>query len=68
MFDIERKRIKVPEYAPIFSSVRCAICGELIMETRARVRGGKFVCIECAGDEYYLLTGAGISIAKSDEV
>jgi len=68
MFDIERKRIKVPEYAPIFSSVRCAICGELIMETRARVKGGKFACIECAGDEYYLLTGAGISIAKSDEV
>ena len=68
MFDIERRRIKVPEYAPIFSSVRCAICGELVMETRARVKDGKFVCIECAGDEYYLLTGAGISTVKSDEV
>ena len=68
MFIIEHKTINLPAYAPIFSSVRCAICGELIMETRARVKGGKFACIECAGDEYYLLTGAGISIAKSDEV
>jgi len=62
MFKIERKRIEVPEYAPIFASVRCAICGEAVMETRARVKDGKFVCIECAGDEYYVLTGAGISV------
>ena len=60
MFKIERKKVEVPEYAPIFSSVRCAICGEEIMETKARVKDGKFVCIECAGDEYYIMTGAGI--------
>jgi len=62
MFKIERLKIKVPEYAPIFNSVRCSVCGEKVMETRARVKDGKPVCISCAGDAYYVLDGKGISI------
>ena len=37
-----------PERARIFNSVRCARCGEAVMETRARVREGEVVCIPCA--------------------
>ncbi|NOZ25842.1 MAG: formylmethanofuran dehydrogenase, partial [Nitrospirae bacterium] len=29
-------------------SVRCAFCGEKVMEPKARSRDGKAVCIPCA--------------------
>lgn len=62
MFKISRLKIRVPEYANIFNSVRCSVCGEKVMETRARVKDGKPVYISCAGDAYYLLDGNGISM------
>lgn len=37
-----------PQRARIFHSLRCALCGETVMETRARVRDGETVCIPCA--------------------
>ena len=37
-----------PEYARIRRSVNCALCGERVMETRARVWEGEFCCIPCA--------------------
>ena len=64
VFDVKPMKIEVPPFAPIFASVRCSVCGENVMETRARVRGGKPICLECAGAEHYLLDGAGISIEK----
>ena len=61
MFRIKRIKITVPEYAPIFASVRCSICGEKVMETRARVKEGKAVCMGCAEGGHYVLDGRGIS-------
>jgi formylmethanofuran dehydrogenase subunit E len=61
MFRIKRMKITVPEYAPIFASVRCSICGEKVMEARARLKEGKAVCMGCAGGEHYVLDGRGIS-------
>ena len=40
-----------PSPARIRSSVRCAMCGERFMESRARVTGGKVVCISCFDKE-----------------
>ena len=37
----------LPSSARIRASVRCALCGERFMESRARVTGGKIVCISC---------------------
>ena len=65
MFRIKRLKVTVPEYAPIFASVRCSLCGENVMETRARVRDGKPVCIGCVGGEQYVLDGRGISAEGS---
>jgi formylmethanofuran dehydrogenase subunit E len=62
VFDIKRVNIEVPAYARIFRSVKCSVCGESIMEPRARVKDGKPVCIPCSGQEYYQLAGDGISI------
>jgi len=65
MFRIKRMKINLPEYAPIFASVRCSICGENVMETRARVIEGNPVCINCAKENYYVLDGRGMSIDSS---
>jgi formylmethanofuran dehydrogenase subunit E len=64
VFNVKPKKIKVPSYAPIFASVRCSVCGDNVMETRARVKDGKPICIACASAEHYLLDGSGISIEK----
>ena len=51
MFDVRRVNVKIPEKARIFQSVKCAKCGEMVAESRARVQNGGFVCIPCF-DEY----------------
>lgn len=64
LFTVQHVQIEVPAYAPIFASVRCAVCGENVMETRARVKDGQPVCIACASAEHGQLDGAGISMAS----
>ncbi|MEW6218439.1 MAG: FmdE family protein [Thermodesulfobacteriota bacterium] len=39
-----------PPPAVILPSRTCQRCGEQVMETRARVREGRIVCIPCAGE------------------
>lgn len=60
-FSISRLNIEVPAYARIFASVKCSVCGENIMEPRARMKEGKPVCLSCSDHEYYQLAGDGIS-------
>ena len=64
VFDIRRMAIEVPAYARIFASVKCCVCGENIMEPRARIKDGKPICIPCSGQEYYQLAGDGISVKR----
>jgi formylmethanofuran dehydrogenase subunit E len=62
MFRIKRVKINVPEYAPIFASVRCSICGEKVMENKARIMNGKPVCVDCGRKECHIVDGRGISM------
>ena len=62
VFSIKQVNIEVPSYARIFASVKCSVCGEDIMEPRARFKDGKAVCLPCSGQEYYQLAGDGLSI------
>jgi formylmethanofuran dehydrogenase subunit E len=62
LFSISRLKIEVPAYARIFASVKCSVCGENIMEPRARLKDGKFVCLPCSGQAYYQLTGNGMAV------
>lgn len=48
LFKIEWVELKIPAQAKIFSSVQCAYCGENVMEPRARIREGKFACMDCS--------------------
>jgi len=46
-FEIRHVKSEIPAKARIFSSVKCAKCGEMVAESRARVQNGGFVCIPC---------------------
>jgi formylmethanofuran dehydrogenase subunit E len=39
--------MELPAEAKIFASLRCAVCGEKMMEPKARVKNGEIVCIPC---------------------
>lgn len=47
LFDIEKIRAAPPPVAGIYPSVRCELCGEKVMEPRARLMDGKIVCMPC---------------------
>jgi formylmethanofuran dehydrogenase subunit E len=51
MFTIRNVTPEIPETARIFRSVTCAVCGESVAESRARLQDGKIVCIPCH-DQY----------------
>ena len=58
MFKISWTRINVPDYAPIFKSIVCPICGEKTY--KPVTRNGQQLCIDCAKADYYILDGSGI--------
>ncbi len=62
MFKIEKIKVDLPPPSVMALSVKCAICGENIMETKARVKNGQTVCLPCANQEKYILDSTGISI------
>lgn len=64
MFDIKTSKIEPPKYAPIYDSVTCSICGESVMENRARIKEGKPACIACLAGWYFYIDGYGISYKK----
>jgi formylmethanofuran dehydrogenase subunit E len=49
LFIAREVKPEIPVKAKLFTSVQCAICGEMVAEHRARVKDGKFICIPCAG-------------------
>lgn len=50
LFKIEYVNLNIPEEARIFKSVKCAKCGEMVAEHRARIEDGNIVCIPCFDD------------------
>ena len=62
LFNIKGLSVDVPAYARIFASAKCSVCGENIMEPRARLKEGNPVCLSCGGFDYYQLAGDGLSI------
>jgi formylmethanofuran dehydrogenase subunit E len=61
---IKELTIAVPEYARIYPTVICQGCGEGVMEPKARLKDGQPICLTCAGAEFGLLTGQGISCGR----
>ncbi|MEM4617994.1 MAG: TraR/DksA C4-type zinc finger protein, partial [Ignisphaera sp.] len=48
------------ERAPIFRSLRCSKCGELVAESRSIRIGDKVLCLVCAGEAINAVIGRGI--------
>ncbi|MEM2007766.1 MAG: FmdE family protein [Ignisphaera sp.] len=48
------------ERAPIFRSLRCSKCGELVAEPRSIRIGDKVLCLVCAGEAINAVIGRGI--------
>ena len=47
LLKVTKGNMDLPEEAKIYPSLSCAVCGEKVMEPRARVKNGKIVCIPC---------------------
>ncbi len=60
-FKIQRVRIKPIEQAPIFESVRCSKCGEVVSANRVIYLDGRPLCLRCAGRTYRAIIGRGIT-------
>jgi len=65
VLDIKQVKPPVVDFAPIFESIKCSVCGEDVMETRIRMKEKQPVCLECAQEPYLVVAGKGIHpIAK----
>lgn len=53
------------ERGPIFKSLRCSKCGELVMETRIIRVNDDILCYKCAGFEANAVIGRGIERLKT---
>jgi len=60
LFNIKHLNIQMPAYAKVHGSAICSVCGESIMEPRARLKDGKPVCLACANQGYFELDGNGL--------
>lgn len=63
LFKVQWVEPRIPPYARVFESIRCTQCGENIMETRARMKDGRVVCIPCSGLGAPILDGSGITFS-----
>lgn len=47
MFDVKEVKLKLPNYAKIFDSYVCDVCGETTGANWIRLQGDKKICIDC---------------------
>jgi formylmethanofuran dehydrogenase subunit E len=59
-FLIQPLTVQVGKAPLSFKEVICSRCQEGVLETKARFRDGHPVCLACAGEKFFLLTGQGI--------
>jgi formylmethanofuran dehydrogenase subunit E len=48
LLKVTKGKIELPDEAQVYPSLACALCGEKVMEPRARVKDGMIVCIPCS--------------------
>ncbi|MDD4126952.1 MAG: FmdE family protein [Methanomicrobium sp.] len=51
LYSLKHVKPKIPQKARLFQSHKCAKCGEMVAESRARVENGQIICIPCS-EEY----------------
>jgi len=64
LFNVTEVFTEIPDYAPIYESIKCNKCGESVMATRIVEKHGQQLCITCANSKYYSVEGKGIVLKK----
>ncbi len=59
-FKIETLTIPVPDTARSMGTLVCSRCGEGVLATKAKVKNGQNLCLACAGEAYFLVSGRGV--------
>ncbi|MFW6352539.1 MAG: TrmO family methyltransferase domain-containing protein [Bacteroidota bacterium] len=60
LFDVQEKKIAVPDYAPIEESLICDQCNEIFMSSRGKKQDGQVICKSCLNIHHPFLDGYGI--------
>lgn len=47
LFEVQTVEPRIPAKARVRESIQCESCGEMVMETRVRLMGGRKLCIPC---------------------
>jgi formylmethanofuran dehydrogenase subunit E len=47
LFEVQTVEPRIPVKARVRESIQCEACGEMVMETRIRLMGGRKLCIPC---------------------
>jgi formylmethanofuran dehydrogenase subunit E len=47
LLKVTKGKMELPDEAKVYPSLTCALCGEKVMEPRARVKEGMIICIPC---------------------
>ncbi|RLG36749.1 MAG: hypothetical protein DRN91_07230 [Candidatus Alkanophagales archaeon] len=59
MFKVERKKLEFSAFAPVCECtmpiVVCEACGDAVLETHVRLRNGRKLCLDCAGEKTPML-------------
>jgi len=50
VFDVQPVEIDLPDAAHIHQSITCEECGEMVVDTYARMKDGKRLCTACASE------------------
>ena len=64
-FIVQPLTIQVPDTARQMQTVVCSRCGEGVLAARAKLADGKNLCLACAGESFYILSGRGIESCSS---
>jgi formylmethanofuran dehydrogenase subunit E len=47
LFMVKKERVPLPREAEILLSILCERCGEKVMESKAKIKAGKIICMPC---------------------
>jgi formylmethanofuran dehydrogenase subunit E len=63
-FVVQTLTIPAPDMSKNLETLVCSRCGEGMLAARTKIKNGQNMCLACAEEEFYALSGKGISCVK----
>jgi len=63
-FVVQPLTIPPPDTRRNMETVVCSRCGEGVLAAKAKFKDGQNLCLTCAGEDYFLLSGRGLEISS----